>query len=318
MSSCRLPFNALVALSLLVAVECRSDEPDRAAKPTADSMLGKESGQVRDDNGLKMKLVWCPPGIFTMQNSQVIEVPATTARQVANDSDDDVVEESVPQPRVTTNVTQVRVFLRNGYWFGRYEVTQSEWKELMNTEPWKRQTYTKEGPDFPATWVNWEDATEFCRALTERERHAGRLPEDWAYTLPTEAQWERACRARTESSFSFGDDPLRLGDYGWFFGNSRIADEKHARRVGQKKPNPWGLYDMHGNVFEWCRDVFAEKLPGGRDPEVTESGSRRVIRGGGCWSDIERCRSGNRYWRSPASRDFDLGFRVALSPSGNK
>src|SRR4029078_11049544 len=125
---------------------------------------------------------------------------------------------------------------------------------------------TKEGGDFPTTWVNWVEAMEFGRRLTERERKAGRLPDDWEYTLPNEAQWERACRARNETKFSFGDDESSLGEYAWYHKNANGIGEKHPHRVGQKKPNPWGLHDMYGNVCEWCRDYFSESRPSGRDP----------------------------------------------------
>jgi formylglycine-generating enzyme required for sulfatase activity len=117
--------------------------------------------------------------------------------------------------------------------------------------------------------------------MTNLERAAGRLPAGWEYTLPTEAQWERACRARTETRFSFGDDESNLGDYAWFEDNAWNAGEEFAHRVGLKKANPWGLHDMYGNVNEWCRDYFAEKLPGGRDPEVTADGKYRIFRSGG-------------------------------------
>jgi formylglycine-generating enzyme required for sulfatase activity len=210
----------------------------------------------------------------------------------------------------------VKVFLTQGYWLGKYEVTQSAWKEVMNTEPWIGQKFTKDGDNFPATYVSWHDAMAFCRKLTEQERKAGRLPEGWLYTLPTEAQWDRACRVRTETRFHFGDEASRLGDYEWFADNSFKAGERYAHQVGQKKPNPWGLYDMHGIVWEWCRDMYTAKLPGGREPEVTEKGLGRVVRGG-CWIGIaENCWSANRGQLGSTYRDSYLGFRVALSPPG--
>ncbi len=133
----------------------------------------------------------------------------------------------------------MKVFLKKGYWLGKFEVTQFEWKQVMQTEPWKGQKFTKEGADYPATFVSWDDATDFCSKLTEQERQAGRLSNDWAYMLPTEAQWERACRARTETRFSFGDDQSKLGEYAWYGVNAFDAGEQYAHRVGQKKANPW-------------------------------------------------------------------------------
>ena len=149
--------------------------------------------------------------------------------------------------------------------------------------------------------------------LTERERKANRLVDGWEYTLPTEAQWERACRARTETDFSFGNDASILDAHAWFHGNTWVELERYPHRVGQKEPNPWGFYDMHGNVWEWCRDWHSHKLPGGRDPEVTEKGASRVFRGGSWNHPAQNCRSAKRNGIAPAYKFYDLGFRVVLS-----
>jgi len=280
---------AAVAFSWMTHAE--SDEPINVPTPAAGPMRGKEPGEVRDDNGVKMKLVWCPSGKFTMGSP-----PSEQCR----DSDEN----------------QVSVTLTNGFWLGKYEVTQSEWKQVMQTEPWKGQS-TKQGADFPAGPVSWDDAMQFCRKLTEPERGAGRLPAGWEYTLPTEAQWEYACRAGTETRFSFGGDESKLGDYAWFSDNAWNAGEQYAHQVGQKKANPWGLHDMHGNAWEWCRDVYAAKLPGGRDPEVksdeTTKALLRVNRGGGWAVVAASCRSGLRIGSRPDNRSVFYGFRVALS-----
>ena len=283
----------LTATCCLPAAESRSDEPAKAATPPADSMLGKEAGQERDDNGLKMKLVWCPPGEFMMGSR--------------NSESDRWINED-----------QVEVILTKGFWLGQCEVTQSEWNQVMATEPWKdKKPIAKEGDDFPATYIRCDDAMGFCRKLTEQERKVGRVPDDWEYTLPTEAQWERACRAGTKTKFSFGDDESKLGEYAWFRNNVEKADEQYSHRR-QKKPNAWGLYDMHGNVAEWCRDWYSGNLPGGRDPEVTKEDKDRVLRGGSWDSDAGRCRAARRSGINPSRLCIDLGFRVALSPSGNK
>jgi formylglycine-generating enzyme required for sulfatase activity len=315
----------LAATGCLMATESKSDDPSEPAKPAIEPMLGGKAGQVRDDNGLKMQLVWCPPGIFTMENVEIIEEPAAKAKAISvrsSDDEFDAIDEPAttpvpePAPRRTMRISPVRVFLSHGYWLGKYEVTQSEWKRIMATEPWKGNQFQSVGDDMPVTWVNWDDATSFCRKLTEQEREAGRLRAGWEYMLPTEAQWERACRARTETVFSFGDEPAKLGDYAWFSVNAMAAAEKGVRGVGQKQPNPWGLYDMHGNVFEWCRDVYAAKLPGGRDPQTTGESPLRIFRGGSWCMDGSYCRSADRSYPAPR-KDYaalGVGLRVALCP----
>jgi formylglycine-generating enzyme required for sulfatase activity len=307
----------VAAVAFLWMSEAQPDEPAKTPPPSADPMRGKAPGDVRDDNGLKMKLVWCPPGFFKMENVEVLTEPAAQQDDERNDDAADPNDE--PEPRQTTQITPVKVFMTKGYWLGKYEVTQSEWKQVTKTEPWKDQEFTKEGADFPATFVNWDDAMKFCLKLTEQERQAGRLSDEWEYTLPTEAQWERACRARTETKFSFGDDESKLGEYAWFRDNTTKADELFPHRVGQKKANPWGLYDMHGNGWEWCRDVYAEKRAGGRDPDVRPDEktkeSFRTFKGGSWGGFASYCQSASRRRNSPADAfsNRDVGFRLALS-----
>jgi len=128
--------------------------------------------------------------------------------------------------------------------------------------------------------VSWYDATAYCDALTQRERAAGRIATNRVYRLPTEAEWEYACRGWTSTRFSYGDDPgyTNLTNCAWYDGNSG----RTTHPVGQKLPNPWGLYDMHGNVWEWCLDWWSDSLPGGiaLDPQGPATGSDRVLRGG--------------------------------------
>ncbi|MDG2221300.1 MAG: formylglycine-generating enzyme family protein, partial [Rubripirellula sp.] len=167
------------------------------------------------------------------------------------------------------------------------------------------------GSQNPVETVSWEDAVEFCRKLSElpKEKAAGHV-----YRLPTEAEWEYACRAATTTKYSFGDDGSQLGEYAWLEGN---ADSK-THPVGEKNPNAWGLYDMHGNVFEWCQDWYGDYSSDMvTDPTGASAGSGRVIRGG-CWSlSAEDCRSAIRDRDLPSYRYFfDGGFRVACVPSG--
>jgi sulfatase modifying factor 1 len=268
-------------------------KPNEPKPERPGSFAGTRAGQTRDDNGLKTTLVWIPPGEFTMGSPK-------DERGYFRDED------------------QVQVTLTRGFWLGQHEVTQAEWQRVMQTTPWSGNMFVKEGNDYPATYVSWDDGMKFCKKLTEQERAAGRLPSGWKYTLPTEAQWEYACRAGTKSRFSFGDDESDLSDYGWWGGFDRDGNAKgemYAHTVGQKKANPFRLYDMHGNVSEWCSDYYAKKLAGGTDPQGPSEGSNRVYRGG-CWGSTARsCRSANRDdGETPGKRYYALGFRVAVVP----
>jgi len=153
--------------------------------------------------------------------------------------------------------------------------------------------------------VSWNDAVEFCRRLSKlpEEKAAGHV-----YRLPTEAEWEYACRAGTTTEYSFGDFESQLGEYAWFNGNS----DETTHPVGQKKANPWGLYEMHGNVWEWCQDWHSADYYGSSppaDPQGPTRGSSRVLRGGS-WCCPRDVRSANRGRVGPDSRGSNVGFRV--------
>ena len=198
----------------------------------------------------------------------------------------------------------------------------------MTSHNWSGKANVEVGENFPATFVSWEDATEFCKKLTVTE-HNGKLPAGESYRLPTEAEWEYACRAGTTTAYSFGDDESKLGQYAWWggldlesalkgvikAGGGNAAREQYAHSVGLKKPNPWGLRDMHGNVWEWCSDWHGNALSGGTDPVGPKGGSYPVFRGGGWRDDPSICRSAIRNSRSPSARISYLGFRVARSQS---
>jgi superfamily II DNA or RNA helicase/formylglycine-generating enzyme required for sulfatase activity/5-methylcytosine-specific restriction endonuclease McrA len=201
--------------------------------------------------------------------------------------------------------TQHRVRISKPFYLGVYEVTQGQYEKLMGENP----SYF-EGDNNPVDWVTWKDAELFCRELSARpeEQAAGRV-----YRLPTEAEWEYACRAGTTTAYSFGDDRSQLRNFAWY----EVNAERRHHPVGQKKPNPWGLYDMHGNVCEWCQDWYGDYPSGSTtDPTGAASGSNRVSRGGSWGSVAENCRSADRYRRRPSICYDDYGFRVALSPSG--
>jgi formylglycine-generating enzyme required for sulfatase activity len=204
---------------------------------------------------------------------------------------------------------QTAVTISRGFWMGKYEVTQGEYEALMGSNP----SYFTGDTNRPVEQVLWFDATNYCGALTQRERVAGRIATNSVYRLPTEAEWEYACRAWTSTWFSYGDNPgyTNLTDYAWYDDNS--GETTHP--VGQKLPNPWGLYDMHGNVWEWCQDWYG-LYPGGiaLDPQGPATGSDNVFRGGG-WNYYARyCRSAIRPGSFPILRYSYIGFRVVLAP----
>jgi formylglycine-generating enzyme required for sulfatase activity len=197
-----------------------------------------------------------------------------------------------------------KVTITKPFYFGKYEVTQEQWQAVMGSNP----SYFK-GPKNPVEKVSWEDCQKFVAKLDEKSRSGGAK-----FGLPTEAQWEYACRAGTTTSYSFGDDPKNIGDYAWSGGKS--ARKTHP--VGQKKPNPWGLYDMHGNVWEWCADRAAlwyyDHSPA-NDPVGPSFGDSRVLRGGSYDDprpDLFRCAYRANSSRFIALRHVDcVGCRVA-------
>jgi formylglycine-generating enzyme required for sulfatase activity len=204
---------------------------------------------------------------------------------------------------------QVEVSLTHSFYLGKTEVTQGQWRVLMGTEPWKGKENVHTGDKYPAVHVDWNEARRFCQELSEREKTT--------YRLPTEAEWEDACRGDMTTAFSFGEDESQLEEFAWFAKNTWDVGELYAHEVERKSPNAFGLHDMHGNVWEWCEDAYEEKRPGGADPLV-KLGSYRVIRGGSWDGAAWGCRSANRSRDDPSNRGSDLGFRVVWSPTGNK
>ena len=245
------------------------------------------------------------PSVTNSIGMELIEIPAGKFTMGSPEDEKDRRE----------NEAQVPVTLTKPFSLGKTEVTQGQWKEVMGSEPWKRQTNTIKGENVSASHVKYDDAADFCERLTDLERKAGKLKADEEYRLPTEAEWEYVCRAGTTTAFSFGDDESKLGEYAWFDGNAGDAGEKYNHKVGLKKPNPWDLHDIHGNVFEWCSDWYGEKLSGGTDPAGPNGGSYRMFRGGGWWYYAGSCRSAFRNYDVPSYRSGSLGFRVARSQS---
>ncbi len=216
------------------------------------------------------------------------------------------------QDRNVNEGPQTTVILTRGYWIGRYEVTQGEYLSVMSNNP----SFFPGDLSRPVSSVRWLDATNYCAKLTERELAAGRIPVGSHYRLPTEAEWECAARAGTTTRFSYGDDPAYagLGSHAWYASNSGFAPHP----VGQKLPNPWGLYDMYGNVWEWCQDWY-DSLPGGvqidpTGPPAPVQFDEKVMRGGAYDYPDSSCRSASRLFfpATPFHTDTDLGFRVVL------
>jgi formylglycine-generating enzyme required for sulfatase activity len=260
-----------------------------------------QNAEVELPGGVKMDLVWIRPGEFVMGSPERITKGwfLGIGQQIVQEGEEGRYGDEGPQTRVR---------LTRGFWLGKYPVMQGQWRALMENNP---SHFTDSGLNAPVEGVSWDEAMEFARHLTEQERRAGRLPEGYVYTLPSEAQWEYACRAGTTTRFNLGDSESDLHRAGWFDGNS--GDRTYA--VGQKTPNAWGLYDMHGNVWEWTRSYWQGNHPGGSvvDYEGPSSGRGWVGRGGG-WGCLARgCRSARRNRWVPGDRS--VGFRLALAPS---
>jgi formylglycine-generating enzyme required for sulfatase activity len=193
------------------------------------------------------------------------------------------------------------------FYMGKYEVTQEQWQALMGSNP---SAYKNKGAKNPVDGVSWDDCQQFVAKLNEK------LPGLKA-SLPTEAQWEYACRAGSTTRFCYGDDGSGLREYAWYMANS----DNTSHPVGAKKPNAWGLYDMHGNVLEWCSDWYADYLPNAQeDPQGPASGGDRVVRGGSFyqlnWDSNQYPRyltSSLRGTTNPGSSGEHLGLRVVVA-----
>lgn len=251
---------------------------------------------------------------WTGQAPRLLDIPAGTF--VMGTPPSEAERSAWEGPQTTVTVTY-------SFKMGKYEVTQAEYQSLMSNNP----SYFPGVASRPVEQVSWTNAMNYCARLTDLQRQAGCLPAGWAYRLPTEAEWEYACRAGTTSAFAFGQ-AIRSGmanfdgheEYdavtGTVFNPVGVKVDKPTA-VGNYAPNNWGLFDMHGNVWEWCLDWWGLSLPGGsvtNSPGPT-SGSERVVRGG-CWYNYGRlCRSGSRFPGQPGYRGSDIGFRVVLAPA---
>jgi len=262
------------------------DDSTRAVVPS--TFIGSQAGDQREVLGIK--LCWCPPGRFIMGSPP-------------------------NEPERRPDEDQVEVTLTKGFWMGKYEATQGEWKRVIGKLPGELTAQLPAGDDFPLANVNFAEAEAFCHKLTELGRQSGALPKDWEFQLPNEAQWEYACRAGTRTATSFGDklsSQQANFDGNYPYNGAEKGPALHrAAKVGSYPANAWGLHDMHGNTYEWCRDWYHPKLPGGVDPDLYRAkASSRVRRGGGWTDEGWPCRSAFRLRFEPERRYDHIGFRV--------
>ncbi len=240
--------------------------------------------------GATFSFRWIPPGMFQMGSPD-----AEKGRQ----------RNEGPRHRVT---------ISQGYWLADTPCTQAQWLAVMGKNP----SYFQSGGSLncPVEQVSWKEVVDFCQKLTEQARNKGLLEAEAVFRLPTEAEWEYACRAGTDTAFNDGSDCTKpvgkdqaLDRLGWFDKNS---DEK-THPVREKAANAWGLYDMHGTVWEWCLDGLRnyKVTPETNALGSTEESARRALRGGGCWSFAWYCRAAYRDGFDPGLRIHSVGFRLA-------
>jgi sulfatase modifying factor 1 len=260
------------------------------------SFRGVKPGEERDV--MAIRLCWCPAGRFVMGSPR-------------------------NEPERRSGEDQVEVTLTKGFWMAKHEATQGDWKRVVGALPGPLTSELPAGDELPVGNVNFAETLAFCEALTRLGRQSGVLPQDWEFRLPTEAQWEYACRAGTTTATSFGD---RLSSTQANFrgapynGAAPGPSLGRAVRVGSYPANAWGLHDMHGNIYEWCRDWYHSRHPGGIDPDLfdarstaTPSGNGAISRSrrGGCWADEGwPLRSAFRLRFEPERRYDHIGFRV--------
>ena len=263
--------------------------------------VGEQKWMADLEDGIMMEFVPIPSGEFTMGSHE-------------GEEDEQPVH---------------RVVFARPFWMAKTEVTNQQYEQFrsLSHKPLENEVPMPTGAEFPVCWVNWHEARDFCKWLTKKERRRGRLPEGYEYTLPTEAEWEYACRAETTTEYAGNLDSMA-----WYNKNS---GEK-TNPVGRKKPNAWGLHDMHGNVWEWCADHWygsyadapedgsqrgdalgeydVDRSKWGEEGHIRRlyNTSHRVVRGGSWHYSSLACRSANRYYHTPDYKLNYLGFRPVL------
>jgi formylglycine-generating enzyme required for sulfatase activity len=276
-SSMKNLFFAMLVALLLIGCGEEVQSPSTDSKESEKPFVTQ--GEPFTVPDLNLEMLWVKPGTFEMGS------PLGEAKRRYSET-----------PHTVT--------LSRGFYLGKHEVTQSQWEKVMGSNPSRYK-----GGNRPVESVSWTEVTAFCDKLTELERKAGRLPAGMSYQLPTEAQWEYACRADTKTAFSFGDS-LTSEQANISGGPGETVD------VGKYPGNFWGFHDMHGNVWEWCADWYGAYPTGAvSDPVGPADGSYRVERGGSWFNTANRARSANRYRNLPATSNYSLGFRLSLRPA---
>jgi formylglycine-generating enzyme len=287
---------SLLTLFAIALLGCSRAQPTIEHQP--DAFDGASAGVAREIASIKLN--WCPAGTFTMGSPK-------------------------DEPERRPGEDQVVVTLSHGFWAGKYEVTQGQWKRVVGKLPGPLTKAGGEGDDLPLYNVNFGEAEGFCSKLTQIAHESGELPADWEFRLPTEAQWEYACRAGTTTATPFGDSlSSKQANFEGqpYNGAEEGPSLKRSSKVGSYPPNPWGLCDMQGNVVEWCRDWYVAKLPGGTDPDLHDHKDKATPSEHG---DISRCRRGSA-WTDPGwagrsafrqrfepERRYDhIGFRIVV------
>ena len=231
--------------------------------------------------GLGLEFAWIEPGTFAM---------GTSAAQEQYLRDREMWDELSKAEQPVREVV-----IEQGFYLGKYEITQAQWTAVTGTWPWLQQEHVQVGPDYPAVYVSWQDAQQFIRHLNV-----------WAgaerFRLPTEAEWEYACRAGSDALWAFGDDEQQLGEHAWYKANAWDAEKQFAQQVGGKRANAWGLYDMYGNVWEWCEDWAML-------PDAT-GGYKPVLRGGSFFNGAANVRSALRIRNGAGYKFSDIGLRI--------
>lgn len=264
------------------------------ALSSGDGVHGSDSPPQEISVGLpgdtSMEFVWIQPGAFTMGS------PEGEPGRLAAEG---------PQHDVT---------ISQGFYLGKFEITQSQWQSVMGasgTEKWQAR-FVRIDPEHPAVYISWEDMQTFIKTLNFLHglNDSGQGP---LYRLPTEAEWEYAARAGTTTRWSFGDEEAQLGDHAWYEANAWSVEMRYAQPVGTRRPNPWGLHDMHGNVWEWVQDWHGADYYSSASvtaPRGPSTGDTRVLRGGG-FSDVAKgLRSACRLRHVPPARGYSMGARL--------